>query len=64
MHDQVGDLLEFALLGDIENVVAAVVQIVAGLADGADRGIAGCVPDSATDFFGLNAGASVMMFPR
>ena len=41
VHQQVGDLLELAGLGDVEDVVAAIVQIVAGAADGAQRGVAG-----------------------
>src|SRR5712671_7002284 len=35
------DLLEFASTRDIENVVAAVMQIIAAAADAAQRGIAG-----------------------
>ena len=54
VDQQVGDLLELALLGDVEDVVAAVMQVVAGAADGAQRGVAGpATPDRATDFFGL-----------
>ena len=41
VHQQVGDLLELALLCDVEDVVAAVVQVVAGAPDGAQRGVAG-----------------------
>ena len=37
VHQQIGDLLEFARVGEVENVVAAIVQIVAGVADGAQR---------------------------
>ncbi len=55
MNQQIRDLLELALGGDIEDVVAAVVQVVAGLADGAKRRVAGVTPDRATDFLGLNA---------
>ena len=33
MHQQMRDFLELAGLGDIENVVAAVMQVVAGAAD-------------------------------
>ena len=53
VHEQVGDFLELAGFGDIEDVVAAVVQVVAGAADGAQRGVAAVTPESATDFFGL-----------
>jgi hypothetical protein len=35
MHQQMRDLLEFTAIGDVQNVVAAVMQIVAGFADGA-----------------------------
>ena len=41
VHQQVGDLLELAGVGEVEDVVAAVVQVVAGAADGAQRGVAG-----------------------
>ncbi|MGF6810323.1 hypothetical protein OKW30_005515 [Paraburkholderia sp. Clong3] len=58
MDQQISDLLEFARLGDVENVIAAIVQIVAGLADRAQRAVLPAVtPDSATDFFGLKAPA-------
>ena len=35
VHDQESDLLELADIGDVENVVPAIVQIVARAADGA-----------------------------
>src|SRR3546814_3806261 len=38
MHEQMRDFLELALRGDIENVVAAVVQVIAAAADRAQRG--------------------------
>ena len=41
VHQEIGDLLELALLGDVEDVVAAIVQIVAGAPDSAQRGVAG-----------------------
>ena len=41
VHQQVGDLLELAGLGDVEDVVAAIVQVVAGAPDRAQRGVAG-----------------------
>ncbi|KIU01597.1 hypothetical protein QU38_00815, partial [Staphylococcus aureus] len=41
MDEQVRDLLELAGLGEIENVIAAIMQVVAGTADGAQRGVAG-----------------------
>ncbi|SAK99853.1 hypothetical protein AWB76_07796 [Caballeronia temeraria] len=40
VHEQMRDFLELGRSRHIENVVAAIVQIVAGLADGAQRGIA------------------------
>ena len=40
MNQQISDLLELAGLRDVENVVAAIVQIVAGTPDGAQRGVA------------------------
>ena len=40
VNQQMRDFFEFALGGDVEDVVAAVMQIIAGLADGAQRGIA------------------------
>jgi hypothetical protein len=36
-----GDLLELGLVGEIQDVVAAVMQVVAGTADGAKRRVAG-----------------------
>ena len=41
MDQEVGDLLELAGLRDVEDVVAAVVQVIAAAADGADRRVAG-----------------------
>ena len=40
VHQQVGNLLELAHLGDVQNVVATVVQVVAGFAHRAQRGVA------------------------
>src|SRR4030065_263119 len=37
VHQQVSDFLELALLGDVEDVVAAVVQDVGRAPDGAQR---------------------------
>ena len=39
VDQQVGDLLEFRDIGELENVIAAVVQIVAGTAHRADSGV-------------------------
>ena len=41
MNQEMGDLFEFAGFGDVQNVVAAIVQVVAGAADRAQRGVAG-----------------------
>ncbi len=41
MDEEIGDFLEFAGLGDVENVVAAIMQVVAAAADRAQRGVAG-----------------------
>jgi hypothetical protein len=54
VHQQVAISSNSQLLGDIEDVVAAVVQVVAAAAHGAQRGVPAATPDSATDFFGLN----------
>src|SRR5690606_10850695 len=40
MDQEVGDLLEFAGFGDVEDVVAAIVQVVAAAPDRADRRVA------------------------
>ena len=40
VHQQIGDFLKLAMFGNIENVVAAIAQVVARLADGAQRGVA------------------------
>ena len=40
MHQQMGDLLELTLVGDVEYVVATVMQIVAATADGTQRCVA------------------------
>lgn len=45
------DLLEFRLLGKVENVVTAIVQIVAGSSDRADRGVAGDRAGEGNGFF-------------
>jgi hypothetical protein len=41
VDEQVGDLLEFADVGDVEDVVAAVMEVVAGAPDRAQRRVAG-----------------------
>jgi hypothetical protein len=62
MHQQVGNFLELAAGGEVEDVIAAVVQVIAGAADRAQRGVARRdVPDRATDFLGLNGVADSLM---
>ena len=41
MHEQVGDLLELRRIGEIQDVVAAIVQVVAAPPDGAQRSVTG-----------------------
>src|SRR5436309_599510 len=41
VQEQVGNLLEFGLVGEVEDVIAAVVQVVAGAPDGAQGGVPG-----------------------
>jgi len=55
VDEEVGDLFVAGVLGEIGDVVAAVVEVVAGLADGADRGVA-C--DDAGEGDGFFRGAS------
>ena len=56
MHQEMGDLLELATVRDVEDVVAAVVQIVAGAAHGAQGGVAGHDPGQGDGLFGLGPG--------
>ncbi len=42
MHEQICDLFELGGAGNIEDVIATIMQIIARLADGAQRGIARC----------------------
>src|SRR5690606_30265324 len=44
VHQQVGDLLELAGGGEVEDVVATIGEVVAGAADGAQGGVAGGGP--------------------
>ncbi len=41
VHQEVGDLLKLAGFGDVEDVVTAVVQVIAGASDRAQRRVAG-----------------------
>ena len=56
VDEQVRDLLELALVRDLEDVVAAIVQIVAGAAHRAQRGVAGDDAGQRDGFLGLRAG--------
>src|ERR1700730_7539264 len=51
-----GDLLEFTDIGDVEDVIAAIVQVVAGASDRAQRGIAGGNPGKRDRFLGFVSG--------
>ncbi len=53
VHEQVGDLLEFGDRSHVEDVVAAVMQVVAGTADGANRRVAGGYTGQGDRFLGL-----------
>jgi hypothetical protein len=41
VHEEMRDLLEFTGLGDVQDVVAAIVQVVAGAPDRAKGGVTG-----------------------
>jgi hypothetical protein len=56
VHQQVGDFLELAGVGHVQNVVAAVVQVIAGFADGAQRGVTGGDARQGDGFFRLESG--------
>ena len=53
VYQQVGDFLEFAGGGEVEDVIAAVVQVVAGATDGAQGGVAGGNTGEGDRFLGL-----------
>jgi hypothetical protein len=56
VYQQVGDFLEFADLGDVQDVVAPVVQVVAAATHGAQRGVAGGHAREGDGFLGLDGG--------
>src|SRR5664279_1108479 len=56
MDEQIGDLLEFANVRNVEDVVTAVMEIVAGAADRAQRGVAGCDAGQRDRLLGLGTG--------
>jgi hypothetical protein len=41
VHQQISNLLEFGLLGEVQNVVAAVLEVIALAANRAQRGVSG-----------------------
>jgi hypothetical protein len=51
-----GDLLELAVVGDFKNVIAAIMQIIAGAADRAQRGVARDNAGKRDGFLRLEAG--------
>src|SRR6201999_1988442 len=53
VHQQVGDLLELGGLGKLEDVVAAVMQVVAAAAHRAQRRVAGGHAGQGDGFLGL-----------
>ncbi|MNF91437.1 hypothetical protein D3C84_740380 [compost metagenome] len=55
VHQQVGDFFKFAAVGEVEDVIAAVMQVVAGAADGAQCGVAGSGAAQGYGFFRLEA---------
>ncbi len=57
VDQQMRNLFEFAALGEIQDVVAAVMQVVAGTADRADRGVAGDDPGQRDGFLGFESGS-------
>jgi hypothetical protein len=57
MHKQVRDFFKLALLGHIQNVIAAIVQIIAGAADGAKRSVARNDAGKCHRLFGFGSGA-------
>jgi hypothetical protein len=60
VHKQVGDFFKFTGGGDIQNVIAAIGQIIAATAHGAQGGVTGGCAGKATDFFGLKPGVVVV----
>jgi hypothetical protein len=53
VNQQVGNFLELALLRDVEDIVAAVVKVVAAAPDGAQRRAAGLDAGEGNGFLGL-----------
>jgi hypothetical protein len=53
VEEEVGDFFELAVGGEVEDVIAAVMKIVAVAADGAEGGVAGGDSGEGYGFFGL-----------
>src|SRR5688572_9180113 len=62
VDQQIGDLLELAGLGDLEDVVAAIVKIVAGPPDAAERGVTGRHTGKGYGLLGFSRGRYVHWF--
>ena len=56
VDEQMGDLLELADIGDVEDIVAAIMQIIAGAANGAQRGVPRGDAGQGDRFFRLEVG--------
>src|SRR5690606_18903473 len=62
MDEKVRDLLEFAGVGDVEDVVAAIVQVVAAAADRAQGGVARHHARQGDGLLGLGGGGCGLGF--
>jgi hypothetical protein len=51
VEKKVGDFFKLAVRGEREDVIAAVVEVVAGAANGAESGVAGCDTGEGNGFF-------------
>src|SRR5437763_643464 len=59
VDQEIGDILELADFRDLEDVIAAVVEIVAGPSHGADRGVGRDDAREGDGFLGLGGAALV-----
>jgi len=57
VNEQVGNFLELAVLRQVQDVVAAIVQVIARAPDGAQRRVAGNDAGERDGFLGLGRGA-------
>jgi hypothetical protein len=53
IQQQVGDLFKLAVRCEVQDVIAAIVEVIAGAAHGAKRGIARCDAGECDGFFRL-----------